>query len=62
MFLMMTHGINNGGITNREDQISNSMYFIPQVPNLILKLYFDTNNTILDEGFNRQNDGFAVVS
>lgn len=59
---MMTHGINNGGITNREDQISNSMYFIPQVPNLILKLYFDTNNTILDEGFNRQNDGFAVVS
>lgn len=59
---MMTHGINNGGITNREDQISNSMYFIPQVPNLILKLYFETNNTILDEGFNRQNDGFAVVS
>lgn len=59
---MLTHGINNGGITNREDQISNSMYFVPQVPNLILKLYFDTNNTILDEGFNRQNDGFAVVS
>lgn len=47
---------------DRIDQISNSMYFIPQVPNLILKLYFDTNNTILDEGFNRQNDGFAVVS
>ena len=59
---MMTHGINNGGITDREDQISNSMYFIPHIPNLILKLYFDTNNTILDEGFNRQNDGFAVVS